>query len=331
VSNEAQIPEKSPSYRSGVAARLAGVPVETLRVWERRYGVVSPRLSPSGQRLYSTDEIRRLGLIKQLVDMGHPIGVIARLPTDALLAMRATSSPLAVNREFRADRPAPRLVLIGPVISRLRMEARAGGLDIAGRCTDVAAIRDGLAGVSADVVVMELPTLQPAALGLVATAKEAVGAEQAIVLYRFGPSAVIRQLRLAGHAVARAPSDASEIETLCTTLLRSGRAALQFTEVVDAAQAEPTPPRFDEASLLELASASTTVYCECPRHVVDLLLSLNSFENYSAECGNRDAADAELHRDLQRTAGRARVLLEEALIRVAKAEGLRLPASKTIQ
>src|SRR5436305_1793865 len=25
-------------YRSGVAARLAGLPVETLRVWERRYG-----------------------------------------------------------------------------------------------------------------------------------------------------------------------------------------------------------------------------------------------------------------------------------------------------
>ena len=33
-------------YRSGVAARLAGLPVETLRVWERRYGVSDAGRSP---------------------------------------------------------------------------------------------------------------------------------------------------------------------------------------------------------------------------------------------------------------------------------------------
>ena len=32
-------------YRSGVAARLTGVPVDTLRIWERRYSVIGPRLS----------------------------------------------------------------------------------------------------------------------------------------------------------------------------------------------------------------------------------------------------------------------------------------------
>ena len=83
------------AYRSGVAARLAGIPVETLRVWERRYGVVGPRLSPRGQRLYSSVEIRRLALIKQLVDMGHPIGAIAALPTDALNEMNANARTLA--------------------------------------------------------------------------------------------------------------------------------------------------------------------------------------------------------------------------------------------
>ena len=79
------------TYRSGVAARLAGIPVETLRVWERRYRVVGPRVSPRGQRLYSSEEIGRLKLIKQLVDMGHPIGAIATLSTDALDAMRVNA------------------------------------------------------------------------------------------------------------------------------------------------------------------------------------------------------------------------------------------------
>jgi len=67
------------SYRSGAAARLSGVPVETLRVWERRYGVTGPSRSERGQRQYSFEDVRRLGIIKQLVDAGNPIGAIARL------------------------------------------------------------------------------------------------------------------------------------------------------------------------------------------------------------------------------------------------------------
>jgi hypothetical protein len=73
-----------PTYRSGTAARLAGIPVETLRVWERRYGVVGPGLSPRGHRLYSADDVSRLTLIKQLVDLGSPIGSIAMLPLASL-------------------------------------------------------------------------------------------------------------------------------------------------------------------------------------------------------------------------------------------------------
>jgi len=70
----------APAYRTGVAARLAGIPVETLRVWERRYHIVGPRLSPRGHRLYSAADVSRLVLIRQLVDLGSPIGSIAGLP-----------------------------------------------------------------------------------------------------------------------------------------------------------------------------------------------------------------------------------------------------------
>ena len=95
--------QESGIYRSGVAARLAGVPVETLRVWERRYGVVRPRLSEGRQRLYSSAEVRRLTLIKQLVDMGHPIGAIAALPTDVLFGMREASKALEDSQRHAAD------------------------------------------------------------------------------------------------------------------------------------------------------------------------------------------------------------------------------------
>jgi len=42
----------SPLHRSGAVARMLRMPVATLRVWERRYALTRPALSPSGQRLY---------------------------------------------------------------------------------------------------------------------------------------------------------------------------------------------------------------------------------------------------------------------------------------
>ena len=53
---------------------------------------------------------------------------------------------------------------------------------------------------------------------------------------------------------------------------------------------------------------------------------LVSFEQYSAQCESRNADDAELHRDLHFTAAHARSALEQALLRVAQAEGISLAA-----
>lgn len=64
----------APAYRSGAVARLTGIPVETLRVWERRYKVVGPRQSSTGRRQYAPDEVTRLSVIKRLVDSGYAIG-----------------------------------------------------------------------------------------------------------------------------------------------------------------------------------------------------------------------------------------------------------------
>jgi hypothetical protein len=130
-------------------------------------------------------------------------------------------------------------------------------------------------------------------------------------------------LRARGHVVVRAPLDLSEIATL---------AAIAPIESALRPLARAPAPRFDEASLAALGATSPSMYCECPRHVVELLRSVTAFENYSAECINRSPADAEMHRYLERVAGTARTLFEEALERVARAEGLPLPpATDTVR
>lgn len=174
------------------------MPVATLRVWERRYGLTQARLSPSGQRLYSADDVRRLALVKQLTDLGHAIGSLA--PLDMAQLQRVAS-----------------------------LHA------------------------------------------------------QALAAPRMGPPAA-------------APADAIP------------------------------PRRWDDAALADFAGLSSTIACECPRHVAELLLQLSRFEAYSADCEHRSPADAALHAHLRQVAAGARARFEAALEHVARHEGLLLPA-----
>lgn len=320
------------TFRSGVAARLAGIPVETLRVWERRYGVVGPRLSARGQRLYTAAEVRRLSLIKQLLDQGHPIGSIARLTTVALTAMQSTVSSLGAPPAEPLDAKARelRVALTGPLLTTQRFvesfaSGTSGELTIAARASSVSEAASALRGSAADLVIIELPTLLDDSPGTVAGLKDLCGARRTIVLYRFAPSAIVRTLRAAGHVIARAPSDPLEMAALCQRLLPSQTRGFSVAQTNDSS--DPAPPRFDERALAAFADASSTVYCECPRHLVNLLQNLVSFEHYSAACASRSPEDADLHRDLKQTAGRARELLENALLRVAVAEGIPVPAA----
>jgi MerR family transcriptional regulator, light-induced transcriptional regulator len=318
----------APTYRSGTAARLAGIPVETLRVWERRYGVVGPGLSPRGHRLYATEDVSRLALIKQLVDLGSPIGSIATLPLAALRQMRDAAEAAARGIGFAPETlpQAIRIVLVGQTLTEraARDGARAPTLDVVATCADASAALETLRGTSADVLALELPTLQADSVAFVDGMVQAVGARGAVIAYRFGQAAVVSALRASGYAVTHSPLDLAELERLC-------RDALHLEPVRARPVPTPTPPetvpgrRFDDRSLAQIAQASTTLYCECPRHVVELLLSLGTFERYSAECENRSPADAALHRYLQRIAGSARALFEDALVLVARSEGLALP------
>lgn len=52
------------------ASARTGVPVASLRAWERRYGVVAPRRTESGYRLYDEQAIAALSAMRRLVDQG---------------------------------------------------------------------------------------------------------------------------------------------------------------------------------------------------------------------------------------------------------------------
>lgn len=52
------------------AAQRTGIPAATLRAWERRYGIVTPRRTDSGYRLYDERALAALAAMRRLLDEG---------------------------------------------------------------------------------------------------------------------------------------------------------------------------------------------------------------------------------------------------------------------
>lgn len=312
--------EKQHVYRSGAAARLAGLSAETLRVWERRYGLSDTERSGSGQRLYSPEQVQRLGLLKQLVDQGHAIGVLARLSAEQL-------QELTGGRTDAWPAAGPlRAAVVGAGLAKRIAAGGRSGVDIVVQCScsrlDEAASLSRDADV--DVLLIELSELDEGALPMIAAARKACAAAAVLVLYRFCASATIRSLRAQDCLVARVPAELGELLLLCRSALNGKRLS------------PPVPPavreaRFDEVTLAAIAAAGNRLACECPQHLSDLLLMVGSFERYSAQCASRNLQDAQLHRELQHAAGRARTILETAMERLAQAEGLPLPSQSQSQ
>ena len=66
--------------------QLTGVSVHTIRIWERRFGLLSPDRSGTNIRRYGTDDLKRLISISDLRQSGIKISDIARLSKSEIQA-----------------------------------------------------------------------------------------------------------------------------------------------------------------------------------------------------------------------------------------------------
>ena len=221
--------EAPTGHRSGAVARMLRMPVATLRVWERRYGVTQPALSPSGQRLYSADDVRRLALLKQLTDLGHAIGSLAPLDMAQLQRVASTHAQALATTQ-RRERPdaAPlppvrawRLAVIGAALGqRLRRPAllrRLGRpLDLLGPFDNAAQAAAALQASDVDAVLVRLPQLQAGGLAAIDAAAPALAGVPKAVLYGFAAEAVCEALAAAGTALLREPQPDAVLRNGCT-------------------------------------------------------------------------------------------------------------------
>lgn len=340
-STSTSTPRQAPdpiAHRSGAVARMLCMPVATLRVWERRYRLTQPSLSPSGQRLYTADDVRRLALIKQLTELGHAISALA--PLDMAQLQRVAATHAQTTAAARKGGPpdsaclppsAWRLAVIGAGLgARLQRPALLRRLDrpvqMLGPFEDATQAAAALHGTDVDALLIHEPRLHEGWLAAIDAAAPALAGVSKAVFYGFAAEPLCESLASAGTALLREPQPDAVLAQWLNSLSAAAQRAPR--PVAGLSHAEPVPPRrWDDAALAEFAGRSSTIACECPRHVAELLAQLSHFEAYSAECQHRSAADAELHAFLGHAAGASRARFEAALERVALHEGLLLPAS----
>jgi len=311
-----------PTFRIGAVSRLTGVAPDTLRVWERRYGTVTPFRSETGTRLYSQDDVGRLTLIKALVNRGDAISCVANLSKAELEArVRGAAFPQVSGGPGLPCRVA---VLGASLADRLGQEQPvADEVEIVGLYREQTELLAQTLASKLDVLVLEFATIQPEQIREIGTLLLRVGAARAIIVYNFAARTTLERLESPRIIPIRGPVDAAELRRWIRVL--HGRSIQPPSLLADAGVdiSGPLPARrFDDATLAKIAAAAVTVRCECPQHLVSLISSLTAFEAYSEECEVLNVDDAVLHAFLHSATAQARALLETALTRVIEADDI---------
>ncbi len=313
------------NFKIGAVARITGIPADTLRMWERRYTVVTPRRGQGSSRLYSREDITRLTLIKQLVDRGSAISTVANLTREQLLEQLDLMQGGSGYEQGGATDVSCRVMICGDALP-LKMSGEAedyAGIEILGAYASMAEFEMQAAAHQPDVIVLEYPALMPETISEIRTQLRRSGAQKAIIIYGFATRDVVRSLHGGNTIPLRAPVDAIQLRQQCRqAVAQSQQHGRSYDE--DAFSDDIPARLFNAEELVQLAQSSTTVECECPHHLVDIIQRLSSFEAYSAECENRGPEDAALHAYLHGATARVRATMEKALERVVRAEGVDL-------
>jgi len=218
-----------------------------------------------------------------------------------------------------------RIVVLGASLGAALTRGRPvpAGLELVASGETLPELQERLADQPADLVMMECPTVRREVREQLQAVMEQLRVHRAVVVYRFATSVELLALRSPQVALLRAPAGPADMERAILDLM----AAAPSTDLAADAGSLPQeipPRRISEQAMNQLLAAVPRIRCECPHHLVDILLSLHAFEQYSQECEDTSPEDADLHRWLWEHTARARAIFEDAIERVAAAEGISL-------
>lgn len=300
-------------------ARLTGLTTANIRMWEKRYNVVEPSRTASKRRLYTEQDITRLTLLKTLVDRGDPIRTLAPLSNSELenLLSNTKSSEgksLDVGRSGKC-----RILAIGYNIVSMFEHGDFDDTDIVAEFDDLESAESSSINQRVDLLVVECPAFFSDTAERIHRILSSTQAIRAIVVYHYAQNRTLEMMSnsLTLVTAIRGPINQSELRLACAADIalanRTGNTAIDNAPPVRKFSEQIPKRTYSEKQLAQISQVSSAIDCECPNHLAGLLTNLISFEKYSKECENRNAADAKMHSYLHQTTAHARAVVEDAL------------------
>lgn len=278
-------------YRIGAVAKLTGISTDTIRAWERRYGVVEPNRGENNNRCYTEAHVSKLISVKRLVDAGQAIGTICRLSEQALQAR--THGILGSS-----EHPAGGLLKKWTVISLQQpdwlkscLKAQAG--------IEARWVR-GLEEFSAsdeEFVVIDMPSLSEMNEKLVLRMLPDELAPRCLVVYRFASRTQLRSLASKGIRLLKGPLEPFALVNLLRGNGQPQTAALEGTDF----------------NALKTSLQEGDVLCNCKRQLTGLVSALTRLEASSAGCAKALQIDGALQHQLVELTVKARSIMEQSL------------------
>ena len=304
--------EPRPLYGIGTVARLTGLKPDTLRVWERRYGLGASYKSPSGRRQYTQADLEHLQLVSALVSDGARIGEIAA-------SDRKTLEVLIRGRGNKLERfiptAKPKVMFVGRELCAWLDQhqgciSSVNALFVRHAVSDIdsAAL---LEHEDVALVVADCPALSTAQIDNVEALVQRVGAARFMVTYRLANDRWLTELSRRGALALEFPTEPARLAYEMGQLLvdlETSQGEFDLGELVN-----PKARTYSDDELQAASRLKSLLGCECPRHIVDLVNQLNQFEEYSTQCGVENWTDAAVHSCIYAYTNQARHLMEKAL------------------
>lgn len=176
-----------------------------------------------------------------------------------------------------------------------------------------------------DVIVLDLAEFGDGGDEAVRRLITECGAELAIVTYSFARRQLLRTLQGQSVRVLQAPVTLEVLQAhfapfLIRRVLESTRKEVFPME----SNSKPTPPRYSREQLGRLMQVASTVQCECPNNLAQVVEKLQAFEAYSKDCESRNEEDRAVHAMLYRSTSTARAEMERALAQLIEHEKLQV-------
>lgn len=305
-------------YSIGAVAKLTGLTVHNLRVWEKRHSAIETERSDSGRRIYSEGALERLKLLKSCVDNGFTIGTIAGMSNEELREILEEFETATVP-EARKARMTVCLIGEGAIRSFDQLDAEIFATSSVQKHNNIEAFVSTYAGGHIDLLFVERASLTADETQKLAAFIKKVSAPYTLLMYRYSRQQDIAYLKTLGVKTLKAPFDKNGLKDLIASMLGAPQG-----EPLLAPMKQAPARTFSDYALNKAAAMTSSIECECPQHLSELIKSLVDFEAYSADCENKDKASADLHHHIYVRTAQARAILEDLLQSVLDQEGIDL-------